>query len=139
MWRLFKSIVFVSLFKTLKKALFVAVRRTLAPHTVWACMLSLLEPLGVNQTVTATCNVNGAVVAASSWSLTWLASVAIFLLLLASCLPAPSHCFICGLHLVCMLHSNCCRDRRFAEQASLIDGRCGAKVETASCYTKSAL
>lgn len=47
--------------------MFVAMKRALAPHTVWACIVSLLEPLNVNQTENVKCNVNGAVVAASSW------------------------------------------------------------------------
>lgn len=47
--------------------MFVAMKRALVPHTVWACILSLLEPLSVNQTVNVKCNVNGAVVAAASW------------------------------------------------------------------------
>ncbi len=47
--------------------MFVAMKRVLALHAVWACVVSLLEPLNVNQTVNVKCNVNGAMVAASSW------------------------------------------------------------------------
>lgn len=47
--------------------MFVAMKRALALCTVRACILSLLEPLNVNQTVNVKCNVNGAVVATSSW------------------------------------------------------------------------
>lgn len=47
--------------------MFVAMKLALAPHTVWACILSLPEPFNVNETVNVECNVNEAVVATSSW------------------------------------------------------------------------
>lgn len=47
--------------------MFVAMKRALAFHIMWARILSLLKPLSVNQMVNVRCDGNGAVVAASSW------------------------------------------------------------------------
>lgn len=47
--------------------MFVAMKHALAFHTVWALYFILARSLNVNQTVNVKCNVNGAVVATSSW------------------------------------------------------------------------
>lgn len=62
------------------------------------------------------------------------------LLLQASCLPAPCRCLSMDYTLSACLHVALqLLPRRLAEQASLLDGHCGANEETASFYTKTDL
>lgn len=127
--------------------LLVAMRPALAPLTVWACVLSLPEPLHVNQTLNVKCNVNGAVAATSSWlvGLGWLALCIVGTAIFYSGCRLPVCPLLVGVYLwitpcllVCMSHSNCCLVFLLNKHLSWM-GTAVQMRETASFYTKQDL